>query len=393
MHYVAKVELFEKRWQGWILSRLGAFPVRRGQSDEEAIETARVILERGGAVCIFPEGTRIRTRLARRARSAASAGSRCETGAAVLPVAVHGTEHVRRGWRIRPRKVRLRAGKALTFPRTENPRRRWPRPSPTRIWPNIELQWEWLGGLPPLRKAAVIGAGSWGTAVAVLLARGGVEVQLGTPHRRAGARRSPPSARTPLPAGGQPPRLDHGQARRRHRGRRPRPGLPRRPVGVAAARGRRARRPDRLAHRGAAAQQGPGAAAGHAARRVRRRADPLPRDRLPRRPGARQRGGLRHRRARARLAPTPTCAPSSATSSTAPAWSASAPTTSSASRWPAPPRTPPRSPPPPPSRTASTRPGSPPPRSGASASTTRSARGAELETFSGLAGVGDLTAT
>ncbi len=44
----------------------------------------------------------------------------------------------------------------------------------------IELQWEWLGGLPPLRKAAVIGAGSWGTAVAVLLARGGLDVQLGT---------------------------------------------------------------------------------------------------------------------------------------------------------------------------------------------------------------------
>src|SRR5204862_4293447 len=41
-------------------------------------------------------------------------------------------------------------------------------------------QWEWLGGLPRLRKAAVIGAGSWGTAVAVLLARGGLEVQLGT---------------------------------------------------------------------------------------------------------------------------------------------------------------------------------------------------------------------
>ena len=31
-----------------------------------------------------------------------------------------------------------------------------------------------------MRRAAVIGAGSWGTAVAVLLARGGLEVQLGT---------------------------------------------------------------------------------------------------------------------------------------------------------------------------------------------------------------------
>ena len=61
MQFVAKVELFEKRWQGWVLSRLGAFPIRRGQSDETAMETARLIVERGGTVVIFPEGTRIRT--------------------------------------------------------------------------------------------------------------------------------------------------------------------------------------------------------------------------------------------------------------------------------------------------------------------------------------------
>ena len=98
----------------------------------------------------------------------------------MLPVAVTGSEHVRRGWRIRPRKVQLRAGKPMTFPRTERPSPALAATVTDRIWPNIELQWEWLGGLPPLRKAAVIGAGSWGTAVAVLLARGGLEVQLGT---------------------------------------------------------------------------------------------------------------------------------------------------------------------------------------------------------------------
>ena len=48
------------------------------------------------------------------------------------------------------------------------------------MWPNVMLQWEWLGGLPPLRRAAVIGAGSWGTSVAVMLARAGLEVDLGT---------------------------------------------------------------------------------------------------------------------------------------------------------------------------------------------------------------------
>jgi glycerol-3-phosphate dehydrogenase (NAD(P)+) len=178
IHYVAKIELFEKRWQGWILNRLGAYPVRRGQADAESLATSAGILARGGAVCIFPEGTRIR-------RGSLAAPHRgvgrlaLESGASVLPVAVVGTEHVRRGWKIRPRKVRLRAGKAVSFPQTENPSPSLAATVTGRIWPSIELQWEWLGGLPPMRKAAVIGAGSWGTAVAILLARGGVEVQLG----------------------------------------------------------------------------------------------------------------------------------------------------------------------------------------------------------------------
>ena len=158
---------------------MGAFPIRRGQSDDTAMETARLVLERGGTVCIFPEGTRIRSgSLATPKRGVGRLA--LETGASVSPFAVHGSEHVRRGWRIRPRKVKLRVGRPMTFPRTERPSPALAATVTARIWPNIELQWEWLGGLPPLRKAAVIGAGSWGTAVAVLLARGGLEVQLGT---------------------------------------------------------------------------------------------------------------------------------------------------------------------------------------------------------------------
>src|SRR6476646_1565755 len=99
MNYVAKVELFERRWQAWLLSRLGAFPIRRGESDEDSMETARLVVERGGAVCIFPEGTRTRSgSLATPKRGVGRLA--LQTGASVAPFAVHGSEHVRRGWRI-----------------------------------------------------------------------------------------------------------------------------------------------------------------------------------------------------------------------------------------------------------------------------------------------------
>jgi glycerol-3-phosphate dehydrogenase (NAD(P)+) len=184
MNYVAKVELFRRPWQAWILSRLGAFPIRRGESDEESMETARLIVERGGAICMFPEGTRIRRGTLGNPRRGVGRLA-LQTGAAVIPTAVIGTEHVRRGWRIRPRKVKVRLGRAMTFPRAAEPSKALAETVTARIWPNVQLQWEDLGGLPPMRRAAVIGAGSWGTAVAVLLARGGLEVQLGarTPER------------------------------------------------------------------------------------------------------------------------------------------------------------------------------------------------------------------
>jgi 1-acyl-sn-glycerol-3-phosphate acyltransferase len=178
MNYVAKVELFERRWQGWLLSRLGAFPIRRGESDELAMETARLAVERGGTVCIFPEGTRIRRGTLAEPRRGVGRLA-LQTGAPVVPTAVFGSEHVRRGWRIRPRQVRVRLGKAMTFPTVAEPSPPLAESVTARIWPNVLLQWEEMGGLPPMRRAAVIGAGSWGTAVAVLLARGGLEVQLG----------------------------------------------------------------------------------------------------------------------------------------------------------------------------------------------------------------------
>jgi glycerol-3-phosphate dehydrogenase (NAD(P)+) len=147
VYFMAKQELFKTRWQGWILNRLGAFPIRRGESDEESMATARGVLERGGALVIFPEGTRHRSGpLARPKRGVGRLA--LETGAPVVPIAILGSERARRGWRVRPVWVRVRCGRPLTFPRVERPSPRLAEEVTARLWPCIDLQWQWLGGEP-----------------------------------------------------------------------------------------------------------------------------------------------------------------------------------------------------------------------------------------------------
>src|SRR3954462_15472513 len=145
LYFVAKKELFEKRWQGWVLNRLGAFPIRRGESDEESMATARGVLERGGALVIFPEGTRIRKGpLGRPKRGVGRLA--LETGAPVVPIAILGSEKARRGFKIRPVWVRVRCGRPLRFPTVEHPSPRLAEEGTARLWPCVELQWKWLWG-------------------------------------------------------------------------------------------------------------------------------------------------------------------------------------------------------------------------------------------------------
>jgi glycerol-3-phosphate dehydrogenase (NAD(P)+) len=145
MYYVAKEELFRHKVTAWFLNALGAFPVRRGQGDADMLETAKVILGRGDAVLIFPEGTRIRPGSLGRPRRGVGRLA-LETGAPVVPIALLGSDRTRRGLKIRPVWVRARCGRPLTFPRVENPSPRLAEEVTARLWPCVELQWNWLGG-------------------------------------------------------------------------------------------------------------------------------------------------------------------------------------------------------------------------------------------------------
>ena len=98
VRFMAKSELY---WfpLRYLLDACGAFRVRRGEHDAEAIETAVKLVREGHVVAMFPEGTRQRKGLVKKYQPRAHTGAAriaIEARAPLVPAAIAGTDRLTR---------------------------------------------------------------------------------------------------------------------------------------------------------------------------------------------------------------------------------------------------------------------------------------------------------
>ncbi len=98
LHFMAKAELYNPLFK-LFFDAVGAFPVRRGEADIESFRTAVRLAREGGAVAMFPEGTR-RTKglLKRRVAEPHPGAARIAlaTGVPLVPASITGTSRLSR---------------------------------------------------------------------------------------------------------------------------------------------------------------------------------------------------------------------------------------------------------------------------------------------------------
>jgi 1-acyl-sn-glycerol-3-phosphate acyltransferase len=91
MYYMAKIEAHRVPGLGQLIRAFGTFPVRRGESDREAVRTMRQIVREGKALGLFVEGTRQRSGVPGEIQPGAAMVA-LQEGVPVVPVAVHGSQ-------------------------------------------------------------------------------------------------------------------------------------------------------------------------------------------------------------------------------------------------------------------------------------------------------------
>ncbi len=162
VRFMAKIELFRGPL-AWLFLRLGAFPVRRGEADAQALETARAILAGAGLVVVFPEGTRVEHPDALGSPHHGAGRLAVETGAPIVPTAITGTSHLWRGALPRLKRVQV----AFLEPvQPTAPNQPVAELVDERVWPAVQEEYGRLRAKPGLIVAGLTAVGLGGGWIA-----------------------------------------------------------------------------------------------------------------------------------------------------------------------------------------------------------------------------------
>jgi 1-acyl-sn-glycerol-3-phosphate acyltransferase len=143
--FMAKSQLFKPPMQ-WIFTHGGVFPVRRGYADEEAFLTANTVLGRGGAIVMYCEGGRSRTAELSELPKRGIGRLALESGAPVVPVAIHGSSHVRNWKRGHFPKVDVAYGDIIQWDRIGDPTREQQQAVANEIFARVKTLYRGLDG-------------------------------------------------------------------------------------------------------------------------------------------------------------------------------------------------------------------------------------------------------
>jgi 1-acyl-sn-glycerol-3-phosphate acyltransferase len=122
VRFMAKSQLFKRPMQ-FVYTHGGVFPVRRGARDDDTFVTAERILERGGAVAMYCEGGRSRTGKVSEQAKRGIGRLALQSGAPVVPIAVHGSSRIRNWKRLQFPRVTVQYGDALRWAPIADPTR------------------------------------------------------------------------------------------------------------------------------------------------------------------------------------------------------------------------------------------------------------------------------
>ena len=139
LYMMAKVEAHRVPGLGQLMRSFGAFAVRRGESDRDAVRTMREIVREGGALGMFAEGTRQKSGVPGPVQPGAAMVAVNEE-VPLIPAAIHGSQAWRLG-NFAP--VSIAWGEPMTFDGLPRGGKGYKEAS-VEIERELRRLWEWL---------------------------------------------------------------------------------------------------------------------------------------------------------------------------------------------------------------------------------------------------------